>query len=212
MFPAIPLDLHLEMLINQQWRNAALDVILPVFSLRAPFFVLLAGLLVWRSALRGKGQAAYFILIVLAMGATDLACNAAKHAVGRVRPQHAVAGAYYQESGQWVRLPADFVQEKDSGTSFPSAHAANTAAACLLAMMLWPALRRGIWALPIVVGWSRVYLGKHYPLDIVGGWAVGALMGWLFWLAWRQAAPRLRLAVHPDELYRPFLLPPPDCK
>lgn len=212
MFPALPLDLDLQLLVNQQWRNAALDLVLPVFSLRAPFFALLAGLLVWRSALRGKGQAAYFILIVLAMGATDLACNAVKHAAGRVRPQHAVAGAYYQESGQWVRLPADFVPEKDTGSSFPSAHAANTAAAAVLAMFLWPRLRRGIWALPLAVGWSRVYLGKHYPLDVAAGWLLGALLGWLFWLAWRRMAPRLKLAVLPDELYRPFLLPPPDCR
>jgi len=40
-----------------------------------------------------------------------------------------------------------------------------------------PRLRRGIWALPLVVGWSRVYLGKHYPTDILGGWLLGLLVG-----------------------------------
>jgi len=82
----------------------------------------------------------------------------------------------------------------------------------MLAMLLWPRTRRVLWALPVVVGWSRVYLGKHYPLDVVAGWALGAVVGWLLWCAWKRAAPRLRLAVYPDELYRPLLLPPPDCR
>lgn len=211
MFTAPPLDLELQLLLNQHWRSAALDVILPVFSLRAALFVLLAGLLVWRSALRGKGQVIYFIALVLAMGVTDLTCNAVKHAVDRVRPQHTVTGTYYQESGQWLRLPADH-EPRDTGTSFPSAHAANSMAAAVLAMCLWPRLRRGLWALPLVVGWSRVYLGKHYPSDVVAGWLLGAFIGWCFWQAWKRLAPRLTLAVLPDDLYRPFLLPPPDCR
>lgn len=212
MFPALPEDLSLQLLLNQQWRSAALDLLLPLFSLRAPLFVLLAGLLVWRSALRGKGQVVYFIVLVLAMGISDLACNAAKHAVGRVRPQHAVAGVYYQESGQWVRKPADYTPDRERGTSFPSAHAANSMALTVLAMCFWPRLRRGLWALPLLVGWSRVYMGKHYPMDVLGGWALGALLGWGCWLAWKRLAPRLKMAVLPDELYRPSLLPPPGLR
>ncbi|MBM3493086.1 MAG: phosphatase PAP2 family protein, partial [Armatimonadetes bacterium] len=35
------------------------------------------------------------------------------------------------------------------------------------------------WAwflLPLVIGYTRVYLGYHYPTDVVGGWAVGAVV------------------------------------
>lgn len=212
MFPVLPADAGLQLLLNQDWRFPALDLVLPLFSLRAPLFVLLSGLLVWRAALRGKGQAVYFIALVLAMGVTDLTCNAVKHAVPRLRPLHSVAGTYHYESGQWLRLPADFVPDRERDTSFPSAHAANTAALTLLAMMFWPRLRRGLWALPLLVGWSRVYVGKHYPLDVAAGWLLGLILGWCMWLVWKRAAMRLKLAVLPDDLYRPFLLPPPDCK
>lgn len=217
MFPTLPADASLQLLLNQEWRAPLLDALLPLFSLRAPLFVLLAGLLVWRSALRGKGQVAYFLVLVLAMGASDLSCNLVKHAAGRLRPLHAVAGTYYQETdaqgtAQWLRLPADYQPDRERDTSFPSAHAANTAALTVLAMLFWPRLRRGLWALPLVVGWSRVYLGKHYPTDILAGWLLGALLGWGLWLAWKRLAPRLKFAVLPDELYRPFLLPPPDCR
>jgi len=212
MFSPLSADAGLQLLLNQNLRSPALDMILPLFSLRSVLFVLLAATLVWRSALRGKGQAVYFILLVLAMGVSDLSCNVIKHEVGRLRPLHAVAGTYYQESGQWQRLPADYTPDRERDTSFPSAHAANSAALAMLAMLLWPRTRRVLWALPVVVGWSRVYLGKHYPLDVVAGWALGAVVGWLLWCAWKRAAPRLRLAVYPDELYRPLLLPPPDCR
>jgi len=212
MFPTLPADASLQILLNQDWRSSVLDTLLPLFSRRTLLFVLLSGLLVWRSALRGKGQAIYFIMLVLAMGASDLTCNAVKHAVPRLRPMHSVAGTYYEESGQWLRLPSDYTTDREKDTSFPSAHAANSASLVILAMLFWPRLRRGLWALPPVVGWSRIYLGKHYPTDVLAGWLIGALIGWGVWMLWKRAAPVLKLAVHPDDLYRPFLLPPPGCK
>jgi undecaprenyl-diphosphatase len=65
-----------------------------------------------------------------------------------------------------------------SGTSMPSGHTMNAAAVWLfLALMLpvgrWRALAVGI---PIVVGITRVYLGVHYPGDVVLGFALGALI------------------------------------
>jgi len=51
-----------------------------------------------------------------------------------------------------------------------------------------------------------------YPLDVLGGWILGGLLGWCCWLAWKRLAPRLKMAVLPDELYRPLLPPQPGCR
>ncbi len=65
---------------------------------------------------------------------------------------------------------------------FPSSHAANTFGTTLF---LWFVFRKRwimllfIW--PLIVGYSRIYLGVHYPGDVIGGWITGALCAWLIY-------------------------------
>lgn len=56
--------------------------------------------------------------------------------------------------------------------SFPSGHSAASMAVAAMLALTWPSL--GIWLLPIavLVGYSRVVLGVHYPLDVVAGQAI----------------------------------------
>ena len=92
--------------------------------------------------------------------------------------------------------PEEFRLATAPGYSFPSGHALM--ATCLyggLALLLWRRARRrreraalfvGAVVLAISIGLSRVYLGVHYPTDVVGGWVGGLL--WLF--AFRQSLSR----------------------
>jgi undecaprenyl-diphosphatase len=64
-----------------------------------------------------------------------------------------------------------------AGLSFPSAHATDTAAAAAVFTWALPMLSPLAIGIAILVGISRVYLGVHWPTDVLGGWALGAAVG-----------------------------------
>jgi undecaprenyl-diphosphatase len=75
--------------------------------------------------------------------------------------------------------------------SFPSNHAANTAALAAFLQVLYPKSGWITWPIVAVVGFSRVFIGAHYVTDVLGGWMLGGVIGggtaWLL-LQW----PRFR--------------------
>jgi undecaprenyl-diphosphatase len=88
------------------------------------------------------------------------------------------------------RPPVEHLQAV-TGSSFPSGHATQASAfwlALALALRATPASRRVVRAaglgavlLALVVAWSRVYLGVHYPSDVVAGLILGG--GWAVFVA-----------------------------
>ncbi len=79
--------------------------------------------------------------------------------------------------------------EVDTRRSFFSGHTSMSAAGCFFAAKIWtdfhpdskwkPWVWAGAAALPAVVGLHRVLAGKHFPTDVLTGYAVGGLAGWL---------------------------------
>lgn len=178
-------DFTLFKLINMSWRNDILDITMPAISnsilLWGIALIIIALIILktkrWREILTG------LVLVALTAGATDFGTNMIKKSAGRVRPYNAVAGTnYYSKSAkEWKQLPADFVQTKKRGSSFVSAHAANSMAVAVMAILIWSKLKTFIWLLPLLTGYSRVYIGKHYPMDVLCGWIVGILIALLLW-------------------------------
>lgn len=127
------------------------------------------GYLVWRKLYRAVSYILYTALGIAALNAWVL-----KAIFHRPRP--------------------DLVErlvDVDASWSLPSGHAANSTAVygaiALIAAVLWwrRRPRRAIWAvagvLIFLIGLSRVWLGVHWPSDVVAGWLVGA--GWALLLA-----------------------------
>ena len=87
-----------------------------------------------------------------------------------------------------MRVPQDH--------SFPSGHAATSFACATVLALAFPRLAVPLYVLAAAIGFSRIYVGVHYPLDVLGGAVLGiAVAIALRWLVRaRPRSPRARRA------------------
>jgi undecaprenyl-diphosphatase len=80
--------------------------------------------------------------------------------------------------------------------SFPSGHATSAVAGAIVVSQIWPEVRVVWWTIAIAIAYSRIYLGHHYPLDVVGGALLGtAIAYWV--LGGRLSAAATRVVTPP---------------
>lgn len=139
-------------------------------------WVPLYALIIWYIIKKRKWNTIYTLLfIVLMIIISDQVCNLVKDAVMRFRPSHepALEGLVHLVKDNHGNF------YKGGSYGFISSHAANSFAVAIFVSLFfkvrWVTLAVFIWAL--VVSYSRIYLGVHYPFDIAGGAIVGIASG-----------------------------------
>jgi undecaprenyl-diphosphatase len=102
---------------------------------------------------------------------------------------------------QWIERDRPPVSDPEPHTlvhlpstySFPSGHAAVSFACATVLALAVPRLRWPLYALATLIAFSRVYVGVHYPFDVIAGAAIGVLVA----IALRMLAAALRRSAPP---------------
>ena len=166
----IHIDHTLFDFINQDLSNPFFDVVLPVVRNKKtwiPFYFLGAGLL-----FRYKRKQAIWIILfgVLSVGLADLvSSHFLKDYFARVRP------CLLPDFANHVNL---IVSRCSGAYSFPSSHAANHFALALFLSYVLSSSKTLIAILMVwagIISFAQIYVGVHFPLDIIGGILVGVL-------------------------------------
>lgn len=137
-----------------------------------PFFIVIL-YLVYKKIGSWKHFLIVIVTIALLITVTDQFTNLIKNTVQRLRPCNEPA------INSIIRIV------KSSSTfSYFSGHAANSMASTVVVFMILKKHYKYAFLLfffPLIFAYSRIYLGLHYPLDILTGYIVGAILGYSFY-------------------------------
>lgn len=147
-----------------------------------PFFLLL--LVILYKKIGPKKLLIVLLIVAVMITFSDQVTNLVKNNIQRLRPCND------EELSGLIRIV------RDSETfSYFSGHASNSMAAIMFVFLI---LRRFykysylIFLYPLIFAYSRIYLGLHFPLDIISGYIFGSLVGVLFYRIYMLISTKLK--------------------
>ncbi|MFQ5428330.1 MAG: phosphatase PAP2 family protein [Thermodesulfobacteriota bacterium] len=176
------LDTAIFFLINERLSSSVLDAVMPFITDKSHFIALgLIGVIL----ILIKGKKAHkrtLILLAITVIISDFAAANLKELFGRVRPCHALEGV-------------NLLVGCGGSYSFPSGHATNIFAAMVMLSLRHTKFMPFFLFAAAAVAYSRVYVGVHYPLDIIGGAILGTLVAFAIYWADKKGLKSIKKAI-----------------
>ena len=169
----VAIDKQIMVFLNKTISNPIFDFIMPIITNQnflVFFGLILFGYLAYFGGKRGRIT---IVLLLIAASFSDAICfQVIKPWVGRIRPSH--------EFYDYINL----LVSKGGKYSFPSNHAANSFVFATVLSYFYEKNKTFLYILASAIAFSRVYVGVHYPLDIVSGAIIGYIISWIILSMW----------------------------
>lgn len=162
------IDTSVFYFVNHTLSNSLFDKFFPFITEVKHWYlvyVIFLLLLIFKGGKLGRISA---LMVIILITVTDqFSASFLKNLIGRIRPCN--------------ELPDVNILAGCTGSfSFPSAHAVNNFAVAVFFSMLFPKYKWPLFLTAFLLALSRVYVGVHYPSDIIGGALIGSAFGYLF--------------------------------
>ncbi len=164
MFDLEWLDIKLFYLINNGTQNRIFDFLMPWVTKRDNWWPFIGAALIYLLAFgKRKGRVAV-VVIGISVGLSDfIASSIIKPFFDRIRPCHMLEGV-------------NLLVTCTKSYSFPSSHAANIFALAVAGSYYFRRVSVPLFILAFLISYSRIYVGVHYPFDVIGGALLGVMI------------------------------------
>jgi len=169
----VEIDKNLMVFLNKTLSNPIFDILMPIITNQKFLTIIGVILILYLGFYSGRRGKITLIVLIFAVGISDAVCaQIIKPWVSRIRPSH--------EFIEYINL----LVSKGGKWSFPSNHAANSFAFATILSYFYDKNKTMIFSIASIIAFSRVYVGVHYPLDIIFGSLLGYTISWIILSVW----------------------------
>ena len=155
-------DMNLIKWIHQHFSNTLFDIFMPFITNKNNWILPIIGLIVVLGFFSGQRGKLALIILIISLSFTDAICaQILKPFFERIRPSHLnleEVNLLISKGGKW---------------SMPSNHAANIFSLAMVLSYFYKKYKPLLFLIAILISFSRVYVGVHFPGDIIAGGCIG---------------------------------------